>query len=145
MISVEDSERTIEAKSCEDCLGWHHHCKAECCKIITIEVNSNKLKSKVGYLTIRQPGLSLSDQHCYRLHGVIYSRGMLRFLKKNIIVVGNKIMYVRACNLLDGCLCKGHPNNKPDICKLLILETANIKNAKFRVTDNCLFKYKKRE
>jgi hypothetical protein len=44
--------------------------------------------------------------------------------------------------MLENNRCKGHPDNKPLICKQLTKETAKGEHPGFVVTDNCLFRYK---
>ncbi|MHA1690027.1 MAG: hypothetical protein ACTSU7_00185 [Candidatus Heimdallarchaeaceae archaeon] len=142
-VSVEDIERTVEAKSCKDCLGWHKHCHAECCKYLFLNIDPSILDNLGGFINIRlKKELSPSDQWYYKLRGVSYSRGVLRFDKSKIKLVGNRVVYIQNCELLDGNLCKGHPNNKPKMCKMLNEETAKLPLQPFVVTDNCLFKYK---
>jgi len=145
MISEEEKLRYAQAAKCKDCLQWHKHCKAECCKVIFINVDPEELNKPGIFLTIKvkQP---FTDYRYYSLRDVQYIRGLLRFKKDRIVVVGRKVMYVHNCKLLtDDLLCTGHPDNRPEICKLLTLETAKIPGQPFVLTDNCLFKYKCRE
>ncbi len=141
MIDEETQKRMVEAKSCNDCISWHHHCKAECCKIIFLNINPKVLGEGIKFLSIkvRQP---LKDYRYYLLRDVEYLRGVLRFKKSRIIVVGRKVMYFYPCNLLEGNLCKSHLDNKPELCKILTLETARLPGQPFELTDNCLFRYK---
>ena len=142
MISQEDSERICEAKNCNDCLSWHKHCKAECCKIVFLNIDPELLKKNENRLLNLKVGkLSPSDTIYYQLRGVEYKNGgILRFPKKDIIVVGRNVMYVRACKRLDGNLCEGHPDRKPKMCRDLTINTSH----KFTLTNNCLFRYKNR-
>lgn len=144
-ITEEDVKRFEEAKTCKGCLGWHKYCKAECCKTIELNIDPKLIdKSKTEYLVIRiNRNMSPSDQYYYMLHDVRYTRNTLRFRKDRLKVIGRKVYYFYKCNLLDeNNLCKGHPNNKPELCKKLTLETSNIKKGGYMLTDNCLFKYK---
>lgn len=146
MTSEEDKQRFIEAAKCNDCLCWHHHCKAECCKIIFLNIDPGELDKGVKFFIIRpDKPLSFGEIRYYKFRDVEYIRGLLRFKKERIVVVGRKVMYIHPCKLLDGNLCKGHPDNKPEICKSLTLETAQLPGQPFEVTDNCLFKYKSKE
>ena len=145
MISEEDVQRCAEAENCKDCLGWHHHCKAECCKIMFINIDIEELEKPGKFLKIKvkQP---FTDWRYYSLRDVEYLRGILRFRKDRIVVVGRKVMYVHPCKYLtDDLRCKGHPDNKPQLCKVITLETAKLPGQPFAVTDNCLFKYKCKE
>ena len=146
MISEEDQRRVIEAKSCKDCLGWHHHCKAECCKIVFLNIDPKELEKGVRFFALKpNKPLGPGERRYYQLRDVEFIRGLLRFKKDRIIVVGRKVMYVYPCKLLKGNLCEGHPDNKPELCKFLTLETAYLAGSSFNLTDNCLFKYKNKE
>ena len=142
MISEEEKQRVIEAVNCESCLDWHHHCNAECCKIIILKIDPKELEKGGKFFIIRPSPLSLGDRKYYQLRDVDCIRGFLRFKKDRIIVVGKKVMYIHPCKLLKENLCEGHPDNKPKLCKLLTLETAQLPGQPFEVTENCLFKYK---
>ena len=144
MISEEEKQRYVEATKCHDCLSWHHHCKAECCRMVFINIDPKELEKPGRYITIK-PKQPFGDWWYYNLRGVEYIRGLLRFKKSRIIVVGRKVIYVNNCKLLKGNLCEGHPNNKPELCKMLTLETAKLPGQPFELTHNCLFKYKSKE
>ena len=145
MISEEDKIKYVEASKCEDCISWHHHCKAECCKIVFLNINPGELKKPGRFITI-QPKLPFNDWRYFSLRDVPYMRGKLRFMKDRIIVAGGKVMYVYPCRLLKGNMCIEHEKGtKPDICKVLTLQTAKLPNQPFQLTDNCLFKYKQKE
>ncbi len=144
MISEEDKQRYLEASKCNDCLGWHKHCEAECCKIVFLKIDPEVLERPGKYLTLKtKPGFS--DWRYYQLREVEHLRGFLRFRKDRIVVVGRKVMYIFNCKLLKNNLCEGHPDKKPELCKFLTLETANLIGEGFELTDNCLFKYKCKE
>ncbi len=144
MISEEEKERQVEAVGCRDCLSWHDHCKSECCKIVYLNIDPERLKEPGKYFTLR-PKQPFRDRWYYSLRDVGFVRGLLRFKKSRIIVVGRKVMYVYPCKLLNGFLCGGHPDKKPELCKALTLETAKLLGQRFELTSNCLFKYKRRE
>lgn len=145
MINEEDKQRVTEAANCKSCLDWHHHCNAECCKIIFLEIDPKELEKGGKFITIKPKPLGPGDRKYYQLRDVEFIRGILRFKKDRIVVVGRKVMYVHPCKLLKGNLCEGHPDNKPKLCKDLTLETAKLPGQPFEVTDNCLFKYKYKE
>jgi len=145
MISEEEKQRYAEAVKCDKCTQWHHHCKAECCKIIFLNIDPKELDGLGKYLSVRvkQP---FTDWRYYNLRDVEYLRGLLRFKKDRIIVVGRKVMYIHPCKLLtDDFRCEGHPDKKPALCIALDLETAKLPGQPFELTDNCLFKYKCKE
>lgn len=145
MMSEETKQRIVEARSCNSCLDWHHHCNAECCKAVFLNIDPKRVNGPGKYLDMNVGQLSLNDQYYYRLRDVSYTRGILRFQRNRITVVGRKVVYVHTCSLLDGCKCKGHPDNKPHLCKLLTIDTALKPGLGFDLTDNCLFKYKHME
>lgn len=144
MMCEEDILRCEEAKHCDSCPGWLHHCKTECCKVVFLYVNHLELKKGGRFLSIRKPNMTLGEIWYYRLRGVDYTRGLLRFPKHRIVSLGRKLAYVHPCELLteDG-LCSGHPDKKPELCRALTLDTARTgAGGRLEVTDNCLFKYK---
>ena len=144
MISEEDRERYVQAAKCHDCLSWHKHCNAECCKIIFLKIDPKELDKPGKYITIR-PAVPFSDWRYFWFHDVEYLRGVLRFKKDRIIAVGRKVMYIHDCKMLNGNMCKLHKKGKPELCKALTLETAKLSGTPFELTDNCLFKYKCKE
>lgn len=142
MISEEDKVRMEEAKTCNDCLCWHKYCKAECCKMIFFDgVDPKELNDKSNYIIVKK--IVTWDEHIYySLHGIQCLRNSLRIPKQHCVVINGRVVYVRACDLLDeNNLCIGHPEHKPLICQKLTAETA-YKNKGIIVTDNCLFRYK---
>ena len=142
-ITEEDVLRYAEAKTCEGCLGWHKYCHAECCKTVQILVDPKKLEMGSKYLTIKPKPMGMDDIKYYRFRDVEYVRGLLRFKKERVVVIGKNVFYFWPCSRLDGNLCLDHPNNKPELCKALTLETAE-EFDRFSLTDNCLFKYKEK-
>lgn len=143
MISEEDKNRTEEAKKCETCLDWHHHCHAECCKVNFLEIDPKIVEKQVNHVSIKTMFPPSMDMRRYwKLKDVEYVRGLLRFRKERIRVVGGRVLYIHPCKMLDGNLCKGHPDKKPLFCQSLTLETSKLPNQPFRVTENCLFRYK---
>ena len=142
MISVEDSHRVEEAKKCNTCLDWHHHCKSECCRTMFLNIDPERLNKRGTLISIRVDNLSTGDKLYYSFHGVKFERGFLRFPRKYISIIGRNIIYIKNCDMLEGNLCRGHKDNKPMICRSLTLENSKVYNPNFRVTDNCLFRYK---
>jgi hypothetical protein len=146
MISEEEKKLYAECVNCNTCLEWHHNCQAECCKIVFLNIDPSELDKPGRLLTIKpKDPIPFSDRRYFQLRDIECIRGFLRFKKERIVVVGRKVMYIHNCALLDGLLCKGHPDNKPQLCKALTLETAKLTGQPFTLTDNCLFKYKCKE
>jgi hypothetical protein len=144
IMSEEDKKLVKEASTCNDCVSWHKHCQAECCRMILLEsISPKELDSFGKYVGMRQP-ITPSMQRYYNLHDVSYVRGLLRFRKDRCRVIGTKVVYIHDCSLLDeNFLCKGHPDNKPLICKYLTIDTAAISRQHgIALSKNCLFKYK---
>jgi len=145
MIDKKEKQRYIEATKCENCLQWHHHCNAECCRSIFLNIDPKMLESGGKYIFLNPGKLGIDDIRYYRYHGVDYLRGLLRFKKDRIEVIGKKVIYFWDCSRLNGNLCLDHPDKKPKLCKALTLDSAKVINKAFGVTPNCLFKYKNKE
>lgn len=145
MISEEEKQKYCEATKCSECTQWLHHCNAECCSSIFLNIDPKVLDGCSTYFNCRVDKLSVDEVKYYRHHDVTYTRGVLRFKKDRIHVIGRKVVYLWRCNRLKDNLCLDHPDKKPELCKLLTSETAKVKNDAFRLTQNCLFKYKSRE
>ena len=147
-LTEQDVIRFQEAKSCKDCIGWHKHCKTECCKTIAMRISPEEIKNAPGqyYLLRLKRQLSSNDQRYYELHDVRYTRGTLRFKKDRLHIIGRNVFYLYPCkNLDENNLCIVHDTSKPQLCRELTLETAEIMNGKgCLLTDNCLFKYKEK-
>ncbi len=146
MIDEEEKQKYIEATKCENCMGWHKHCNAECCKVVVINMCPEDIDMSLTYLSIN-PGkkLGMSDIKYYANRDVEYVRGLLRFRTLRLEIVGRKVYYMHPCSRLDGNLCLDHPDKKPEVCKILTLETAQLPGQPFALTSNCLFKYKCKE
>jgi len=136
------NELIKEAKKCKSCVDWTHHCKAECCKVVYLNVNPITLKMKGKYIIVKKPILK-DTQWYYKLRGVRYIRGELRFPKEHCVGSGDEVLYIKKCKLLEGFKCKGHPDNKPDMCKNLSKESFN--DTSVRITPNCMFRYQQME
>jgi len=145
MIDEEEKQKYCEATKCENCVQWHKHCNAECCRSISLNIDSKLLEGGGRYISVNPGKLGMSDIKYYSNHGVDYLRGLLRFKKERIEVIGRKVIYFWDCNRLNGNLCLDHPDKKPKLCKALTLDSAKVINKTFGVTPNCLFKYKSKE
>lgn len=146
MISEEENQKYCEASKCENCTEWHKYCNSECCKTVFLNIDLSELDKGAMYVSIKpSKPLGLGDIKYYKHRDVQYVRGMLRFRKDRIIVVGRKILYYYPCNRLNGNLCLDHPDKKPELCKMLTLETSKLPGQPFALTPNCLFKYKCKE
>ena len=145
MISEEEKQKYCEASKCKDCVHWHKYCNAECCRTILLNIDPKELEKGGIYFTTRPDKLTHSEVIYYRNHDVQYIRGLLRFRKDRIEVIGKKVLYFHDCSRLDGNMCLDHPDKKPELCKFLTSETAQMMDRGFTLTPNCMFKYKSRE
>ncbi len=145
MIDEEEKQKYCEASKCENCTQWHHHCNAECCRSIFLNIDLKLLEGPGRYVFLNPGKMGMSDIKYYANHDVDYLRGLLRFKKERIEVIGRRVIYFWDCKRLNGNLCLDHPDKKPELCKALTSESAKIVSKAFGVTPNCLFKYKSRE
>lgn len=145
MIDEEEKQKYCEAAKCENCLEWHKHCNAECCRSVFLNIPLEMLEGGGRYVLVNPGKIGLSDIKYYKNRDVDYLRGLLRFKKERIEVIGRKIIYFWDCSRLNGHLCLDHPDKKPELCKMLTLDTAKLPGQPFALTPNCLFKYKSRE
>lgn len=135
----------VKAQHCNECIDWLDECKAECCSIISFDMNEYALSTYKDVVTIRK--ICTPDQAWYyKLRGVKYAHGTLFFPKKRFIAIAGRCVYVRKCELLDDDYrCKGHPDNKPKLCKMFtkdMVESGTAKKNGIFVTPLCLYKYK---
>lgn len=140
MICEEDKKRIVEAKKCKDCLDWHHICHAECCKMIFIAVPPLELSMPGKYVILRMH-CNKDDIWYYKLHGVLYHHGFLKFEKAKCRSYGQGIIYLQTCSMLQDMKCKGHYTKKPKLCSYLTEKTAKEQEG-CKVTPNCLYRYK---
>jgi hypothetical protein len=143
MISEEEKQKITDALTCNDCLSWHKHCSAECCRVLFINVHPLRLKEPGKYLTITLDHVPMLDERWYfRLRDVEVLRGNLRIKKEFLKEINGRILYIKDCSLLRGMFCSGHPDKKPNFCKDLDIENLECKNPRCEITGNCLLKYK---
>jgi hypothetical protein len=145
MIDEEEKQKYCEATKCSECTQWHKHCNSECCRTIFLNIKPEMLNGGGRYLYLNPGKMGLSDIKYYKNHDVDYLRGLLRFKKERIEVIGRKVIYFWDCSRLNGNLCLDHPDKKPELCKVLTLDTCRAIDRGFKLTPNCLFKYKSRE
>lgn len=140
-----DKEKIMkeEAERCNDCCEWWHHCNAECCNVFRI-AGILVGKGRQYIIRVDPAGRDEDDMEWYfRLHGAKYMKGGTLIITKSLYNIKKHDGYTlfhRPCNLLDGVMCKGHPDRKPNVCKELDKNSAD--NEKFHITPNCLFKFK---
>lgn len=144
VLSEETLQRIEEAQHVadDDCLSWHKHCNAECCRMFRV--------AKLGLVRggVMQIRMVLDQDRIwyYKLHGMKYAHGILyipvEFIEEQ---PDGSLLVRRKCDFLqDDLRCAGHPTNKPRLCQRFTLETArsDTSPAKVHVTGNCLFRYK---
>lgn len=146
MIDEKERQRYVEATKCDKCTQWHHNCNAECCRSIVLSIDPKIVEESNKYVTIN-PGkdFTFADARYYKLHDVEHIRGLLRFKKERIYIFGRKVLYIHNCKKLKDNMCLDHPDKKPEICKIMTLQTSKMAHPSFCVTNNCLFKYKSKE
>lgn len=75
----------------------------------------------------------------YKLHGIRLERGFLiipKRLMQHAKVEADGVYIYNDCELLDGNLCRGHPDKKPMVCRGLNEENVP---ANARISSNCRF------
>jgi len=139
-----DKKLIEEAKHCTKCTEWLHHCKAECCKVFSVDlkycISNPECDFTKKYVTFKIL-LSPDMQWYVRLRDCTYSRGFLKIQSKYCYVKGKLIYVYKTCKQLKNNLCVGHPNQKPKICRDFTFETMKTMKDVI-ITPNCLFKYK---
>lgn len=132
-----------EAKNCKSCLDWHKHCKAECCKSIsfTYRGSGKNIKRGMFFVTKLEGEMTEDLKKYYNLHDVRVKNNRVMVRIKDFEIRDGLLIVYKRCKLLnDDLTCKGHPDDKPDVCKELDETTVNDK--RFLVTSNCMFRYK---
>ena len=144
ILSEEEKTRLIDAQTCNDCLCWHKHCHAECCKMVFLNISRQEALKKGQYVTIhRKKPLTKDELWYYKLRDVVCTRSSLKFRRERIVNYHGDMVYIHPCSMLNECKCLGPPNSKPNICKKLDYEYSKTNCKDIRVTDNCLYKYKR--
>ena len=134
-----------EASKCDGCLGWLHHCKAECCKEFKM-AKETLVKRRGGYITnITMNGALIPY---LILHGVSITQDKKAFIetyKYKVIDEGTHLKFVRPCNALDeNNLCTLHGTDKqPILCQAFDPCKPNDFGKRVYITPNCLANYKK--
>jgi hypothetical protein len=141
MMSERDKMLSEEAKSCSTCLEWHKHCKAECCFSIFLDIDPARLKGEGRFIDIPK-ALTYDDRFYFKLHGVQYSHGMLRFEKKDCLEMFGKVVCLRPCSYLKDMKCTQHEGYRPEICKSFYGKEAKVGCITAKMTPNCLFRFK---
>lgn len=140
----QDTERLIESKGCHDCLSWHKHCQAECCRFFSFQKKG--ATQITGFWIVPAKNLTPDFIWYYRLRGCTYSRGVLRVPEQFVQDRGARMDVIRDCDLLKDNKCTGHPDRKPKLCREFTAEVVlNGGLANTQVTSNCLFRYKAME
>lgn len=136
------------------CLDHHKICNAECCRVFYLRLTIIELnKAKKGKILFLKRNLTEDRIWHYKLRGCSYYPGGKlivpsdTFTIKVIKELNNRkilVAFYKDCKLLDGNLCSGHPENKPEICKKLTWKTAKeIKKHGGRLTPDCMYRGEK--
>ena len=138
-----------EAKSCDNCLCWHKHCRSECCRVMAfnfddVNVVKELVAQGVPFKIPRRGRERTKDMGWYfKLHGLKVEREQLVVnpLLFEVSFEGSRALFRRDCNLLDEKgLCKGHPDGKPGFCKRL--DVNDYVNEAYYLPPSCLANYK---
>jgi hypothetical protein len=109
-----------EAESCDNCLCWLDHCKAECCYHFNFRLSP---LSDVVFLQdeVRIRIRITSDLSKYLdLHGVKLDNDVVVIPKDKCNISPRQIQVTMRCLALqENLLCQLHPDGKPDYCKAL--------------------------
>lgn len=123
----------------KSCLEQHPICHANCCRQVKISLNEplgeRSILAVKGFLT--------KDMQWYwRLRGCTYdSRRGITFFHLSIYDIEEHDGYLilhRDCKLLKGNLCVGHPDKKPEFCKIMDVNNPSSVTSKMYVTKGCL-------
>ena len=141
-----------EARGCDDCLCWLEYCHAECCKGFQCPIGPDaETTIKDGVFKIRVP-MNPDKKWYFELHGVKVEDDWLHIPEECCEFLPRLVTVHMRCKLLTGNnLCAGHPDDKPEICRGLTLDTtkqalpmgSEAPEEGYRLTPNCLFNYKK--
>lgn len=119
------------------CLECHHKCKARCCT--TIAFYGLKKRWRRGEtVRLSVENITPDMEWYYKLHRVHYHNGVLSFIlldhewDNKILLVNKKCDYLQ-----DDLTCKGHPDDKPNVCKELNETTAQEK--RMYITKGCMY------
>ena len=137
---MNEDELKEEAKRCDNCICWNHHCNAECCRVFKID---KKLLRRYSDRILRLTATPPKDLiNYYELHGM----KNYFFNEDNYDKIEEKedgyVYFHRDCDALEGNLCKLHGKpEQPQVCKDFN-ENKIINSNRWFVTPNCLARYK---
>jgi len=130
-----------DPKTCNNCLDWHQHCGAECCRTIVLQLKdpSSIKQGSVFRFKERDPSM----RWYYRLHGARISREWVEIIINEFKVVGNRLVITAQCEALtDDLRCSEYTTGRrPRICKRLGPDDLSPEGV--FVTPNCLYAHKK--
>ena len=121
------------------CIEQHPICKASCCRVLKVNL-TNPLN---GRQAVMSKGYLMKDMQWYfKIRGASYDhrKGLLFFPLNNYIVEdnGDHLLLWRDCDLLEGNLCSGHPDNKPEFCKALDINNPKTITNKNYISEGCV-------
>ena len=134
-------DQAAAAKNAHSCLDWLDVCKAECCRMFQITIALPSKPRKGSLLAVSYPLLNDDLRFYYELHGVRTTKDALYIRLNNFTYEHGKLTVYRKCDYLTPeNTCQGHPDKKPEVCK--ILTHKNRSGVDYVITPNCLFNYK---
>ena len=141
-----------KAKACDHCLCWLKYCHAKCCMGFQYLIIPNTRPIiKDGVFDVSVP-IDPDKKWYYELHGVKVEGNVLKIPEEHCEFLPGLVIAHMRCKLsTTDNLCAGHPDDKPEVCKGLTLETtrqalpmgSDAPEAGYRLTPNCLFNFKK--
>lgn len=123
------------------CLEQHDKCHANCCRVLLLK-NNNPNKPLERYVVSTSPR-NTAMRWYYELRGAKYVRPRTIIFDLEQYVVekkGDDLLLWRDCDLLEGNLCKGHPDKKPAFCKLLDINNPDSIKPTDYIVDGCILK-----
>ena len=138
-VSIVDWSTPEAKRNAEDCLTWLPICQAECCWLVSFQVDQPEVYVVGDNLSFIEKDFSMKWYH--ELHGAKVRRNKVTYIIKEIYKQEGEWLIIKArCSKLTSDLrCSGHPNRKPRICRELTPESLGGKD--FFLTSRCRFRY----
>ncbi len=139
-----DERALLEAaRSCDDCICWLEYCEAECCGGFNFRLNPQSWVDRDEHEVRIHVRLSEDSKRYYELHGARVGADEVAVPVGCCEFSANHLHVSMPCSALqEDRLCSLHPDEKPEICKALSLETGE--TGAYVLTKRCLFAYKLR-
>ena len=143
---MDEHEKSLleEARSCDDCLPWLKHCKAECCQAFTFRLDTPLDDVDRDRSDLRIHARLTPDLRYYiELHDAkVEDDTVVIPMDRCTFSQGLVHVAMRCTALQEDYLCSLHPDRKPEACVDLTLEAA--REDSYWTPPTCLFSYKMR-